>query len=86
MFVDYRTIKNQMQHIIEEGFTKSSKNLNISSDYSTAHANQHASNSSATHIALQNIQFGMPLNYFPSEPPSARATFPSREKQKSVVV
>jgi hypothetical protein len=36
-----------------------------------AHANQHAQSSSAPHVPLENPQFGMPMNYTPSQAPLA---------------
>jgi hypothetical protein len=87
MFVDYdKIMRNQMQHIIEEGLAKFFKYLNISSDSHVAHANQYASNSSATHVRLENLHVGMSLNYFPSQIPSARNTFLDREKSQSAMV
>jgi hypothetical protein len=44
MFADYgKTMKSQMQHMIEEGLAKSFRNLNISSDCPTTHVGQHTS-------------------------------------------
>jgi hypothetical protein len=48
--------------------------------------NQHASNSSVTHVPLESTQFNMSLNYFPSQPPSARDTFLDKEVPKSEMV
>jgi hypothetical protein len=43
--------------MIEESLAKYFKNLNQSSDSLVAHVNQHASNSLATHVPLENTQF-----------------------------
>jgi hypothetical protein len=60
--------------------------MKISSYSHIAHISQHALNSSATHIPLENSQFGMLLNYFPREAPSARNTFLDKEKLESAMV
>jgi hypothetical protein len=65
MFVDCsKTMKNQVQQMIKEGLTKSVNNLNISSNSHVIHVNQHASNPSATHVPLENPQYGMLSNYY----------------------
>jgi hypothetical protein len=51
MFANYgKTMKTQMQHMIEEGLAKSFRNLNISFDSPTTRVGQHTSNSSATQV------------------------------------
>jgi hypothetical protein len=87
MFVDHgKDMRNLMQQMIEESLAMPFKNLNISSHSPTAHVNQHASNSSATHVPLKNLQFGMSLNYLPSQAPSARNIFLERQKMESAMV
>jgi hypothetical protein len=60
--------------------------MNISSYSPVAPMNQHASNSSATHVPLEGTQFNMPLNYFPLQAHSARDTFLDKEVPKSEMV
>jgi hypothetical protein len=72
--------------MIEVGLAKSFKNVNISSDSPTTHVNQHASNSSAAHVPLENPQCNMSLNYFSNQAHSARTTFLNKEKSKTAIV
>jgi hypothetical protein len=63
MLVDHnKTMMSQMQQTMEESIDKFFRKLNISSNSPVAHLNQHASNSSATHVPLENTQFNMSLN------------------------
>jgi hypothetical protein len=59
--------------------------LNISPSSPIAYVNQHASNSSATHVPLENPQFGMSLNYFRSQTASASNTFPPKPKSEMLL-
>jgi hypothetical protein len=81
-----KTMMSQMQQKMEESIDKFFRKLNISSNSLVAHMNQHASNLSATHAPLESTQFNMPLNYFPSQAPSARDTFLDKEVPKSEMV
>jgi hypothetical protein len=87
MLVDYyKNMENQMQQMIEERIDKFVRNLDISYDSPTAHVNQHALNSSATHVPLESTQFNTPLNYFSSQSPLTRNTFNDKEVPKSEIV
>jgi hypothetical protein len=86
MVVDHnKTMMSQVQQTMEEGIDKFFRKLNIS--YSpVAHMNQHATNSSATHVPLESTQFNMSLNYFSSQAYLARDTFLDKEVPKSEMV
>jgi hypothetical protein len=87
MVVDHnKTMMSQVQQTMEEGIDKFFRKLNISSNSPVAHMNQHATNSSATHVPLESTQFNMSLNYFSNHAPSARDTFLDKEVPKSEVV
>jgi hypothetical protein len=80
MLVDYsKNMENLMQQMIEERKDKFVRNLDISYDSPTVHVYQHALHSSAIHVTLESTQFNTPLNYFPSQAPSARDTFLDKE-------
>jgi galactitol-specific phosphotransferase system IIB component len=67
--------KEQMQQMMEESIDKFFRKLNISFDSLVAHVDQRISNSSTTHVSVENTQFNISLNYFPSQAPSARNIF-----------
>jgi hypothetical protein len=56
MFVDHcKIMRNQMQQMMLESIAKSFRNMNSFSHSPVAQVTQHASNSSFTHVPLENL-------------------------------
>jgi hypothetical protein len=87
MLVDHnKTMMSEMHQTMDESIDKFFRKMNVSSNSPISHMNHHASNSSGTHVPLENTQFNMSLNYFHSQAPSTRDTFLDKEVLKSEMV
>ena len=85
LYDNNKLLKSHMEYMIENGLTKAFKSLNISTEPSLSHDNRLASSSSAPYIPPGNPQFGMPLNFVPSQAPPAVNALPSKPETAMVV-